>query len=400
MFCWKRQKLKYDIHLFEQLNEEYRSKPIMTSFRQYDPDSELRTARSRLHHLNELVSLDAQKVLEIGCGRGYLSKILASEYRCSSVVGIDIRENDEWNRLRNGTPILNYQVVDLCNENPFAAESFDIILSFVVWEHIIHPFTMLRECCRILKPSGAIYIYANQYRSPRASHRYRLIHFPFPHLLFDNEVISEYFTKQGIGKVNVAHLNKLTYSHYKEYFGILNLTIEHERLVKIPLDVDFYNRFKDKLELYPRFDLELDTFEVILRKGNSATEQVSKLPEPNKLKSELQLRIQEIKQIRTELQTTKQRLVKESNARALAEQNYLHIKNASRKIETELNRESSARVRAEQNYLRTKKAFEEIRGSTSYQLGHVLVQAVRKPGRNTLLLPYRLIRLFSKALRK
>jgi len=44
-----------------------------------------------------------------------------------------------------------------------------------------------------------------------------------------------------------------------------------------------------------------------------------------------------------------------------------------------------------------------LRNSFSYQLGHLLVEAVRTPGRNTLLLPYKLLRLtllVSRRLRK
>lgn len=36
---------------------------------------------------------------------------------------------------------------------------------------------------------------------------------------------------------------------------------------------------------------------------------------------------------------------------------------------------------------------DDIRNSTSYRLGKILVYSVAKPGRNTLLMPYRLIRL-------
>jgi cyclopropane fatty-acyl-phospholipid synthase-like methyltransferase len=259
--------MKYDLNLFEQLNEEYSLKPIQATFPNNDPDSQFKTASSRLLRLRKLVTFEGKKILEIGCGRGYVSSLLASDYNCS-VVGVDIRKYDEWELLKSKAPKLDFRVVDLSNENPFVAESFDLVVSFVVWEHIIHPFTMLKECVKLLAPSGAMYLYANLYRSPIASHRYRQVFFPFAHLLFDEEVFSEFFIKHT-GKSNPpAHLNKLTYSHYKEYFRILNLKIEHEQLYKKPLDKDFYDRFRDKLECYPIFDLEMQYFAVLLRKEN------------------------------------------------------------------------------------------------------------------------------------
>lgn len=313
--------MKYDIHLFEQLNEEYKPKPLKTLFPQYDPDSQLKIARSRIATLNKLVSLKGARILVIGCGLGYLSYVLASECNCR-VIGIDLRKRADWDLLKTKSPNLDYQAVDLSSENPFDMESFDLIVSFWTWEHVIHPFTLLRECCKVLKPSAAIYIDAQLYRGPSGSHKYREVFFPFPHLLFEEEVFSEYYVKHTEKGMTSAWLNKLTYSQYKEYFRILNLRIEHEELVKIPLDKDFYNRFKDKLERYPIFDLELDCFRVLLRKPEQSALQEA-LVEQNKLKSD----------------------------------------------------------------------SEAVRNSFSFRLGHTLVQAVRWPGRNTVFLPYRLVRL-------
>jgi cyclopropane fatty-acyl-phospholipid synthase-like methyltransferase len=264
--------VKYDINLFEQLNEEYREKKIQTKFPQPDPEYQLKTAGARLAALAKLVPLAEKRVLEVGCGQGYVSSLLASEYNCS-VVGVDIVRNSSWDLLKSKSPSLEYLVLDLSSNNIFEAGSFDLIVSFVAWEHIIHPFTMLKECSKILKSSGAIYIYANLYRAPNASHRYRHIFFPFPHLLFNDEIFAEYFLKHTGKSRTPSRLNKLTYCHYKEYFRILNLKIEFERLHKIPLDKDFYNRFKDKLELYPVFDLETAFFTVLLRKDSSGLNQ-------------------------------------------------------------------------------------------------------------------------------
>ena len=208
---------KYDIHLLEQLNEEYRSKPLQSVFPQYDRESQFDIAEKRLRHLSELVHLNGRRVLEVGCGRGYLARALVDRYDCS-VVGTDIREHAEWQALTE-PPSLEYMAVDLSESNPFAEGSFDLIVSFVAWEHMMHPFAMLKECCRILKPQAKIYIHANLYRSPRASHLYRDIHFPFPHLLFSEEVIAEFCLRHGVDKHwfdEYYYRNKLTYRQYKE----------------------------------------------------------------------------------------------------------------------------------------------------------------------------------------
>jgi len=198
--------MKYDIHLFEQLNEEYKPKPLKTLFPQYDPDSQLKIARSRIATLNKLVSLKGARILVIGCGLGYLSYVLASECNCRAI-GIDLIKRADWDLLKTKSPNLDYQAVDLSSENPFDMESFDLIVSFWTWEHVIHPFTLLRECCKVLKPSGAMYIDATPYRSPCGSHRYREVFFPFPHLLFEDEVFSEYYVKHTGKGMTSAWLN-------------------------------------------------------------------------------------------------------------------------------------------------------------------------------------------------
>jgi len=47
-----------------------------------------------------------------------------------------------------------------------------------------------------------------------------------------------------------------------------------------------------------------------------------------------------------------------------------------------------------------RRAVQAIRSSLSFRLGNLLIQALRKPGRNTIFLPYRVLRLGVRALRK
>jgi SAM-dependent methyltransferase len=258
---------KYDLNLLEALNEEFKYKPFMKSFPLYDHNNQFMYAEQRLSKLANLIDINSKIVLEVGCGGGFVSRKLASDYSCE-VVGIDIYKSEVIDELGQQDGF-EFKTVDLAQNNPFTEGTFDLIVSYVAWEHMKHPFTVLKECLRSLKPDGHIYIYANQYRSPIASHLYRTIFFPFPHLLFPEEVIIEYCLKKGVSKEWIDaffFVNKLTYCHYKEYFKLLSLEIVHEKLIKRKLDLEFYDRFQEKLGLYPIFDLELDFFEVVLKK--------------------------------------------------------------------------------------------------------------------------------------
>ena len=259
--------MRYDLALLEQLNQEYRAKPLLRRFNQYDPVSQQRYAAQRLGQLSAVTDLQGKAVLEIGCGYGYIAHRLATHYGCT-VTAVDILPRLTWQGLEEGSA-LKFLEIDLSAANPFPAESFDLAVSFVAWEHMRHPYRMLKETVRLLKPSGRLFIRANQYRSAVGSHLYRVIFFPYPHLLFTDEVILEFCLRRGAlqeGADSLPYLNKLTLAQYLLYFQLLYLQVDYLKLDLRPLDLDFYHRFEDKLGCYPQFDLELDFFNVLLSK--------------------------------------------------------------------------------------------------------------------------------------
>lgn len=200
---------------------------------------------------------------------GYVSYTLASEYECE-VTGIDIYKDSNWKLLQHEK--LNFMEVNICEDNKLLGEKFDLIISYVAWEHIKKPFEALLQTKKLLKHDGKFYLYAWLYRSPMASHLYRHIHFPYPHLLFDDELVKKYALRLGVKQSWIDSFfdcNKLTYAEYKEYFNLLGYKVTDEYLKFRPLDVDFYKRFEEKLGLYPIYDLTLDYFAVILEHNST-----------------------------------------------------------------------------------------------------------------------------------
>lgn len=257
---------KYDMDLFVKLNDEYRSKPIQKKFNEYTFEAQVDRAKERLKKLSELCDLNSKKVLEIGCGEGYVSYCLAKYYNCD-VTGLDIYESNTWEK--HICDNLNFKCVDLSKENCFEEESFDLIISYVAYEHIRQPFTVLKESEKLLRPGGKMFIRALLQRSEIGSHLYRTISFPWPHLLFDDRILIDYALKQGVTQEWIDssfYINKLTYSQYKEYFNRLNLNMMHENLTYSDFDLEFYIRFQEKLGLYPISDLITKFFDVLLEK--------------------------------------------------------------------------------------------------------------------------------------
>jgi len=259
--------MKYDMDLLIELNKEWEAHPFQTAFPVYSYEEQIKSCEMRMKQLASMIPLEGKRILEIGGGKGYTSYVIAKNHPDAEVTCIDIYTPDEWDKLK--LPNLEFMQVDLSQSNPFEAEQFDLIISYVAWEHMRHPFEVLQQAARVLKNEGLFYLYANLYRGPSASHLYRIIYFPYPHLLFDESIVKEYAIQHGADPGFVSSfydVNKLTYAEYKEYFNLLKMEILKEEFTLYQVDEDFYERVSDKLSLYPFFDLERDYFKVLLKK--------------------------------------------------------------------------------------------------------------------------------------
>lgn len=91
--------------------------------------------------------------LEIGCSEGYLLAEL--KRRGLEVVGCEVNNTVcDMGRSELGLNIVN-KPIENCD---FRDESFDLILSFHAFEHLINPADVLMLCRRMLKTGGTILI--------------------------------------------------------------------------------------------------------------------------------------------------------------------------------------------------------------------------------------------------
>ncbi|MGI9093018.1 MAG: class I SAM-dependent methyltransferase [Mycobacteriales bacterium] len=258
----------FDLALFESLNGEYREKRVVPQPRSLAGSSLLAQAESRLTGVTRKLDIQGKRVLEIGCGRGHVGRVLADRYGCN-VVGVDITSYDNWDEISDAR--LTLKVCDLATDDMDDLGTFDVIISFVVFEHVLHPFGMLTAVRKLLAPGGRTYISANLYRGAKASHRYREIFFPWPHLLFTDDVFKAYYKKHH-GRANIpAWVNKMTFAHYRLYHSLAGLRPQELWLSRPFFDEPFYERFHDRLGRYPRFDLAHDFIYAILGRDDDNT---------------------------------------------------------------------------------------------------------------------------------
>lgn len=258
--------MRYDLDLFLKLNEEWADRPLVPQPRKLrDPNAMAVQAEKRVASLSRWFDLEGKRVLELGCGRGEVVRVLSRDYGCDAV-GMDIVRYDEWGADQR---FVQADVAD----PPDGIGGFDLIVSHALWEHVEHPYTALVNQRDMLAPDGRVYLYANLYRGAKASHRYREVFFPWPHLLFTDEVIREFYLREhGVDRA-ASWVNKLVFSQYVDHFERIGYGIERVWPSRGWWDEQFYTDHIEVLGRYPKWDLQHDFIHAVLTRDPHPAEE-------------------------------------------------------------------------------------------------------------------------------
>ena len=98
------------------------------------------------------------RILDIGCGAGFLSHALAKE-GCRHVVGLDLSESSlEVARRHDSTGTVKYRFANAYAPG-FVDGAFDAVCAMDFLEHVEHPGLAVREAARVLKPEGLFFFH-------------------------------------------------------------------------------------------------------------------------------------------------------------------------------------------------------------------------------------------------
>jgi SAM-dependent methyltransferase len=196
-------------------------------------------------------NIDGKKVLDVGSGLGGKAAYYA-DTGAHNVTAIDLRPYSAqaalaWAHRKQQRSIIN-PIVGNAATMPFYNDSFDVVVSINVFEHIELLHHTLNECKRVLRPDGLIFLYFPPFYSPWGAHLEGWIDFPWPHLFFSDQVLIEAahrIEKQREkntdyippAQVNWKHierlpeLNRVTVRRFLDLIRTLDLVIVESRML-------------------------------------------------------------------------------------------------------------------------------------------------------------------------
>lgn len=185
------------------------------------------------------VSVDDLKnkdVLDLGCGYGGRTAFYELHGRPRRIVGLEIDPASmaiARSSVKHFCQDASMAFLAGCGERlPFSDNSFDVITTTDVFEHVQDLKQVLNECHRVLRPGGKVYAVFPPYFGPRAHHLDYITTFPFLHYIFSpstlvgavNQILAD---NPGIG---VAMQKTASSSAGREILPFLNGTTVNELL--------------------------------------------------------------------------------------------------------------------------------------------------------------------------
>jgi ubiquinone/menaquinone biosynthesis C-methylase UbiE len=104
------------------------------------------------------------RVLEVGCGTGVLSRLLARHPEVGEVLGVDPAPSllERARELAEGLPNLSFRQAD-GRALPLEDESFDVVVFDSTLSHVPEPAHALAEAARVLRPKGWLAAFDGDY---------------------------------------------------------------------------------------------------------------------------------------------------------------------------------------------------------------------------------------------
>ncbi len=115
-----------------------------------------RDIADRTAKLTLLAEPAPRRVLDVGCGTGYLLRVLASQFpEAEELAGVDPAPS--MIDVAGASPAARVHFsVGVAEHLPYRDDAFDLVVTTTSFDHWKDQLTGLRECRRVLRPGGAL----------------------------------------------------------------------------------------------------------------------------------------------------------------------------------------------------------------------------------------------------
>lgn len=206
------------------------------------------------------------KVLDLGCYDGTITKEVARRVKTIYIYGVDIMQNALFKAKQEGIETIR---TDINNNLPFADNSFDVIVSNHVIEHLVDTDKFAEEIYRILKPNGYAIISTENLS---AYHNLFALFFGYP--AFSQQISHRKNIRNPISRLYLddtvpdypGHLRIFTYYGLKRLFELYKFKVDRQTGIGIYPFPPVVSRILEKLD---PIHTNIITIKIRKRKGGN-----------------------------------------------------------------------------------------------------------------------------------
>lgn len=129
--------------------------------------------RRRIEKMSSLWPLTGERLLDLGCGNGSYTTVMAAGFQETYGVEIETQRLAEFRAHLDQHPVPGVHALAMSGEQlDFADGHFDVVTAIEVIEHVLDLPAAVREVHRVLKPGGAFVITAPNRWFPIETHSF------------------------------------------------------------------------------------------------------------------------------------------------------------------------------------------------------------------------------------
>ena len=266
-FSVKESRYNYDLDSLETINAKRKATPIVHKNECFN----LKRGFQKYIKLRHEYGLDLRNkyLADIGCGWGdlclYTSNVLGQ--RCE---GVDVTDDFFKNSVSHLKPPSKFHIAP-AEQLPFESNTFDIATSWDAFEHVEDPKKSFNEMIRVVKRGGIVFVHSGgPFYSPLGSHLYYQFSFPWPNVLFKDDVINQWFQRHGYpgNKESFAEksynwVNRARPKHFRQMLDQDGIAILHFREGLETNQGKFIERHAERFQSLEKCDYLVTYFDLV-----------------------------------------------------------------------------------------------------------------------------------------